>query len=105
MAIIPLKQTVTITRKGTLDEWGESTGVTTFKLKCRVEEGAKLIQNRFGAEVVSGAEITFDKLADIRYEDVIEFTNELGFTITQTPIKISPTRGVAGKALLTTVYI
>lgn len=104
MAIIPLKQSVTIQRKGEPDEWGEGGVSTSFTLKCRVDERTQVVQNQLGTEVVSGMEITLDKLPDVRYDDVIEYTNELGVTIRRTPIKIEPIRMINGKPALTAVY-
>lgn len=105
MAILPLKQTVTVTRQGEVDEWGEGGTTETFTLKCRVDEGSELVQNRLGEEVVAGASILFGKLVDIRYEDTIEYTNELNITISRSPIRISVTRNIGGKPWLTEVYV
>lgn len=106
MALIPLKQTVHINRPGETDEWGEViTEPQRFPVKCRVDERSQVVQNQLGDEVVSGAEITFDKLADIRYTDLIEYTNELDVTIKRNPIRIEPVRMINGKATLTAVYI
>lgn len=105
MALLPLKQTVTIKRKGETDRWGnEITPPVVKSMKCRVDEGSKLVQNQLGEEVVSGMEITFDKLADVKYTDTIEYTNELGETITRTPIRIEVVRMINGKPALTAVY-
>ncbi|WP_019241510.1 MULTISPECIES: hypothetical protein [Bacillus] len=104
MALLPLKQTITIKREGELDEWGESTGSSTSTLKCRVDESSKVVQNSLGNEVVAGMEITLNKLADIKYGDQIEYTNELGVTILREPIRIEVVRMINGKPVLTTVY-
>ena len=106
MAMIPMKQSVTIQRKGVKDEWGEEiTAPTSFTLKCRVDERTQVVQNQLGDEVVSGMEILFNKLPDVRYDDVIEYTNELGVTIKRTPIKIEPVRMINGKPTLTAVLL
>ena len=104
MAMIPLKQTITVTRPGVVDEWGEGGTPTTFTLKCRVDERTQIVQNQLGDEVVSGMEILLDKLADIRYDDVIKYTNELGVTVERTPMKIEPVRMINGKPVMTAVY-
>lgn len=104
MAMIPLRQSVTITRKGVVDEWGEGSAPTIFTLKCRVDERTTVVKNQLGNEVVSGMEITFDKLANIRYDDVIKYTNELGVTVERTPLKIEPIRMINGKPVMTAVY-
>jgi hypothetical protein len=113
MAIIPLKQTVTILREGEPDRWGNSTR-TEITLKCRIQEGAKLTRKTSamsGAnsisseEVVSTARIMFDKFVDIRLTDEIIYVDEAGNSRTYLPLNISRTRGLNGKAILTTVEV
>ena len=115
MAYVPLKQTVTIKRKGETDRWGnEITPPDTFTLKCRLEEGAKLTRRttqQSGAaqtlseEVVSSAQILFDKFTDIRLTDEILYTDESGNTRTYLPININRIRGLNGKPMLTEVEV
>ncbi|QVY62986.1 hypothetical protein [Cytobacillus gottheilii] len=115
MPIMPLKQTVTIRREGEVDRWGnELTPPTEFTIKCRVQEGAKLTRRtsqQSGAtqvlseEVVSSAQIFFDKFADIRLDDEILYTDESGNQRTYVPINIKRTRGMNGKAMLTEVEV
>jgi hypothetical protein len=115
MPMIPLKQTVTIKRKGETDRWGnEIAPPETFTLKCRVEEGAKLTRRtsqQSGAvqtlseEVVSSAQILFDKFVDVRLTDEILYTDESGNTRTYLPISINRTRGLNGKTVLTEVMV
>lgn len=105
MAIIPLKQSVTVERYLDDDEWGENGTMLTFDLKCRVDEGAKLVKDRAGNEVVSSAQILFNKLADVRFDDYVVYTNELGVTVREKPIAISPIRMINGKAALTEVAL
>lgn len=104
MAIIPLKQSVTIYRPGVEDKWGNASTSTSFTLKCSVNEVTETVRNQFDKETVSSMKVMFDKLQDIRYDDEIEYTNELGVTVKRSPIKIEPTR-LNGKPLLTTVYV
>jgi hypothetical protein len=110
MAILPMKQTVTIQRGDTLDEWGNVMPEQTFTLKCRVDEGSTLqvyrsAGTKISETVVASARILFDKLADIRETDTIVFVNELGATIKKNPIEINVKRGANGKPLLTEVVI
>ncbi|MCK1985171.1 MULTISPECIES: hypothetical protein [Peribacillus] len=105
MALIPLNQYVTIIRQGEADEWGEHhTPPNRIRMKCNLNEDSQLVQNQIGKEVVAGMEIIFDKLADIRYEDQIEYTNELNQTITRSPIRITPQRMINGKVVQTAVF-
>ncbi|KQL18854.1 hypothetical protein [Cytobacillus solani] len=115
MAIIPLKQTVTVKRKGETDRWGiEITPDIEFTLKCRVDEGAKLTRRTsqqpgavqtLSEEVVSSAQILFDKFTDIRLTDEILYTDESGNTRVYLPINVSRVRGLNGKAVLTEVLV
>jgi hypothetical protein len=115
MALIPLKQSVTIRRPGETDRWGnEVTPAIEFTLKCRVEEGAKLTRRTtqgsgtaqvVSEEIVSGAQLYFDKFADIKLTDEIIYTDESGNTRTYLPININRTRGLNGKTMLTEVEV
>lgn len=113
MAIIPMKQTVTRIRM-IGDEWEGTQTTDRTTLKCRVQEGAKLIRSNASAnsatgiqssEVVSSAQIYFDKLADVALTDRFEYTNELGISLTWAPITIEVKRDVGGKPMLTIVYV
>ncbi|MFE7820590.1 hypothetical protein ACFU1R_20535 [Priestia megaterium] len=105
MALIPLKQTATIIRQGEKDDWGNGSEPVELTLKCRAEETTATVQNQLGEESVSDVSFLFDKLPDIRYDDEISYTNELGVTVKRTPIKIKPIRMPNGKATLTQVYV
>ncbi|WP_102271302.1 hypothetical protein [Cytobacillus massiliigabonensis] len=115
MAILPLKQTVTIKRKGETDRWGNVvTPDIEFTLKCRVDDGAKLTRRTsqqpgavqtLSEEVVSSAQILFDKFADIHLTDEILYTDESGSTRVYLPINVNRVRGLNGKAVLTEVLV
>lgn len=105
MPIIPLKQSILITRAGDSDGWGGNTSSETFELKARVDEKTQVVQNQFGDEVVSSCEILLDKLADIRYNDDIKYEDELGRKVERKPLRIEPVRAINGKAILTAVYL
>lgn len=121
MPLVPMKQTVTITPAvlepdGTpqTDDWGRPVYGTPYTLKCRVQEGAKLVRSTSGAggvhgvasqEVVSVARIMFDKLVNISMSDMITFTDENGIVKTYTPISVEIVRGLNGKAILTVVNV
>ncbi|WP_404351672.1 hypothetical protein LG311_10270 [Sutcliffiella horikoshii] len=119
MPIVPMKQTITVTRALTdyvdgsprLDEWGNPIPDDIFTLKCRVDEGTRLSEsrssglNRDGETAVSTVRILFDKLADIQYTDLLSFENELGEKITGKPKEINVRRNVGGKPILTEVKL
>lgn len=105
MALIPLKQSVLIHKPAIVDDWGEVTAQPPITMKCRADERTDVVKNPQGAEVVSGVQLLFDKLPAISYDDVIEYTNEIGVTVKRKPVKIEPIRMVNGKPALTTVYL
>jgi hypothetical protein len=105
VAIIPLKQTVTITKPGGLDEWGNTVPGPSIVYKCRIDEGSALVKNQNGEEVVSSARILIEKLADVDYGDDVTYSNELGKTFTEKPIRISVLRGPDGKPWFTEVRV
>lgn len=105
MPIIPLKQSITVVRYGDIDEWGGGNVKETLIFRARVDEKTQVVQNQFGDELVSSAEIMLDKLADIRYDDDIVYEDELGREIKRKPLRIEPLRGINGKAILTVVYV
>lgn len=105
MPLIPLNQTVTVTKPSSTDGWGVPIPGSIAVLKARVSEGTRVVTNRYGDEAVSSMTVFLDKLADVAYDDTITFTNELGVTIERTPISIQPKRGVNGKAILTEVFV
>lgn len=105
MAIIPLKQEVTIHRGGSTDDWGYPLPGEIITYKARVDEKTEVVQNQAGEEVVTGVQIWLDKLADIRYSDEICYIDELERETKRKPVKIEPVRGINGKAVLTTVYL
>lgn len=115
MGVMPFKQTVTIKRKGEADRWGNSTTtVPPFILKCRFEEKAKLTRHSstqagtaqvLSEEVVSQAQIYFDKFADIQLTDEIEYTDESGQVRTYYPINVERIRNISGKVILTVVNV
>lgn len=110
MALVPMKQEIRVVRGGELDEWGNPLPDDEFTHKCRVDEGTFLIEYRASSnvtsrEVVAKVRILLDKLVDIRFDDVISYTNELDETVKGKPKKINVKRHINGKPLMTEVYI
>lgn len=111
MPIVPMKQTITVQRGGGLDEWGNPIPGELNTLKCRVDEGSRLSVSRSGGlsrdgeTEVSVVRIILDKLADIRYDDTLTYTNELGEAMTGKPKEINVKRNVGGKAIVTEVKL
>jgi hypothetical protein len=110
MPIVPMKQTVIRKRGGGLDDWGNPLPAISTTLKCRVDEGSTLTRymsagTSSSETVVANARILFDKLADITYDDLIVFTNELGTTIERKPKEINVKRDGSTKPIMTEVFI
>lgn len=107
MAMIPLKQEIVIKRAlEESDGWGnKKVSEEEIAWKCRVDDIAETIENVEGKETVVSLKIILDKLADIGYEDTINYVDELGVLTSKKPEKIQPLRGFNGKALFTVVYI
>lgn len=106
MPIIPLKQTVEHAKLiGTDPDYGDPIYADPVSLKCRFQEGAKLVRNQHGDEVVSMGTFLLNKLVEVGLSDTLTFTNELGTATTHTPIAISVKRDVSGKPLFTEVNV
>lgn len=112
MAIMPMKQTVTRIRKYG-NEWDGTNSETPTDMKCAIMEGTKMVRSTSGttgaqsvssSEVISSAQIYFDKLADIQLTDELEYTNELGIIRKYLPITIEVKR-LNGKPILTVVSV
>lgn len=105
MPIVPMKQSITITKTSDSDGWGGGTKLPPVTYKARVDEKTQVVQNQLGAEAVSSCEIMLDKLVDVHYNDDIKYVDELGREIERKPIRIEPIRAINGKALVTVVYL
>lgn len=105
MALIPLKQRATVITPGELDDWGEYTGGTEKVYKVRVDNSIKTLENRAGEEVVTTAQVWFDKYPEITYESTIVYEDEWGNKIRRQPELIEPLRMINGKPTLTIVHL
>lgn len=107
MAIIPLKQTVTIIPcTGNTTDFNVPEMGTPYALKCRYQETVTLVTSiASGKEAVSKATIYFDGFVDMNENTRIQYTNEAGQTVTHTPLSIAVKRHINGKAILTVVYV
>ncbi|RSL29094.1 hypothetical protein D7Z54_33055 [Salibacterium salarium] len=105
MPLIPLKQSITITKPGEDDGWGGTTPGEEVELSARVTETHEVVTNQHGDEMTSTARIYVDGLADVTYADTVLYADELGRTIDKEPISIAPVRGIAGASLLTKIHL
>lgn len=103
--IVPLKQTALIHKPDVYDDWGDIVRQPSYELICRAVERTEVVKNQQGQEVVSSVKIRFDRMQDIRYDDAIEYTNEIGVTIKRKPLSIGYNRWFDGKAVFTVVHL
>lgn len=113
MPLIPMKQTVTVTPAAS-DDWDGAAAGVPYTLKCRISEGTKLVRKAStqggvsssdNGEVVSVAQIYFDKLVSIAASDTISYTDENGEVCVYRPISTEVKRNLAGKPILTVVNV
>lgn len=107
MAIVPLKQTVTV-RKWLADNddgWSVEDWSEPITYKVRATERVEIVTNPIGEEKTASVKLLFDKLPDITYVDEITYINELDVKITRTPLSIKPIRMVNGKPTLTAIHL
>ncbi|MCS1350319.1 hypothetical protein [Mechercharimyces sp. CAU 1602] len=106
MSLVPLKQTVTITKSsGELDEWGNPIPADPVEYACRVKEGSEIVTDSRGDEVVASLTVLLYKLVDVGYGDNFAYTNELGITTEGSPKRIDVIRDFGGKPLFTRVRL
>jgi hypothetical protein len=107
MAILPLKQKITVTPcTGDSSDFGVPEMGAPTVMKCRYQETVTLVTSiSSGKEVVSKATIFFDGFVDINERTRLEYINESGQTLTHTPLSIAVKRHINGKAILTVVYV
>lgn len=106
MPVIPLKQTVIHTPMNGIDpDWNTPIPGDPVSVKCRFQEGARLVRNAQGGEVVSVGTFYFDRLYSVDLADTFTYTDENNRTTTYTPIAISVKRALNGKPILTEVSV
>ncbi|MGM0807514.1 MAG: hypothetical protein ACQET8_22675 [Bacillota bacterium] len=93
-----------------LDEMGYPLSPIETTYSCRVDEGSKLVKfmnsgNVTGKTPVIKARILLDGLVNVRYEDSIVYTNELGVTIERVPEEINVKRWIDNSPFMTEVFI
>lgn len=104
MALVPLKNVVTITPV-VKDAWGEKTLGVPIEVKCRIEDAVATVTNELGKEVVAKAKIYFDKDVTIGYDDIITYTDSGNRVQKSKPINISAVRFINGKTVLLVVTV
>lgn len=105
MALVPMNQTVKITKPATLDDWGQPVPSRSATYRCRLDQSSERVRGQDGKEVVARASILLDGLVGVGYADLIEFTDEAGNNYKYKPVAISVIRDFAGKPLFTKVVV
>lgn len=104
MALVPLRQYVTVYPPGNDDPWNPIPTVP-FTLKCRFQESIEVVRNQYGAEVVSSAQIFLAKDAEVTVNHTFEYEDESGIKTTYTPHNVQPKRWLNGAPILKVVYV
>ncbi|MCW2278735.1 hypothetical protein [Heliophilum fasciatum] len=103
--MIPLKQTVSITKGGELDAWGVPAAGIQTAYKCRIDEKTDRIQGPNGGEVQTTADILIKGLVQIGFSDAIEWVDESGLAYVKSPLVVQVIRDLGGKPLFTKVTV
>lgn len=104
MALIPLRQSITVYPPGNDDPWNPEPSVP-FALKCRFQESIEVVRNQHGAEVVSSAQIFLAKDAEVTVNHTFVYEDENGTKTTYTPHNVTRKRWLNGKSILTVVFV
>ena len=106
MALIPLKQSVTVTPASSeTDRFNRPVMGEPYTLKARVHDEIKTVQSVEGKEVVSTCTIFLDKNAKVTAKDKITYKDDDGVTRAYTPISVGTKRHINGKPILKVVYV
>lgn len=105
MALIPLKDSATITKVNGADPWDGASNGASVTHKCRIDEGTKLVRNQNGEEVVSNTQILFDRIVAVAYSDDVSWTDASGVLRKRKPTAIGVIKDIASKPLFTEVYV
>jgi hypothetical protein len=110
-----MHQKVTILRKSkTSDGWGGQIDLPPVEVKCRINDGAKVMKNASamhsirdvrGKEIVATGEIFFDKHIDLDLDDQIQYIDELGNKVIYSILSVKVIRGLSGKPMLSVVTV
>lgn len=108
MALIPLKQEVTIIKAASdqLDIYGNPIEGEHVVYKCRIDEQSERVQAQNGEDAVASASIMIAGLVDVDYNDYVQYTDELGRVTKKRPLRIEVVRAFNSKKVyFTVVYI
>ena len=105
MALIPLNQKIKIHKPDGEDEWGYPIEGETVELEARVDEEINKVTNPAGDEVITSLEAIVDGLPDVKYDDEVEYEDELGRVTKRKPQLIEPIRMISGDAIMTSIHL
>jgi hypothetical protein len=105
LAIVPMKDTVTIVKSGGVDGWGEPIPGETITTKGRVSEKTTMVVNQNGEEIKSRYSILLPPKVIVEYGDEVSFVSSSGATITGNPESISAVKNFGGKVIFRKVNL
>ena len=103
--MIPVPDTITVTKASELDDWGQPLPGQSLTIKCRIDQTSKLVRSQDGKEVVASAVILMLGLVQIRYSDLIEWVDEARNNYAWPPLVVAVIRDLNGKPILTKVVV
>lgn len=103
--MIPLPDTVTVIRAGTLDKWGEASEAGRETYRGRVDPKVETVTDQTGREVVTKATILLRGAVQVGAGDLIEWTDAVGVLHTEKPVSVAILRDLGGKPLFTQVKV
>jgi len=109
--MIPFNQSIKVLKRVDEDDWGKPIydEDNLVSVECRVDEGSHLTSDikskQTGKNIIPDARILIEGLADIKYEDRIIYTDELGNTIDKLPERITVRRDMGGSVILTEILL
>jgi hypothetical protein len=105
MALIPLKDSISVTKPSGTDDWGQPIPGVSNTYDCRIDEGTKLVRNQNGAEVVVNTHIMIGGGVAVSYDDDVTWTDSTGVERTKNPVSIGTIKDIASKVLFTEVSL
>jgi hypothetical protein len=105
MAIVPMKDSVTIVKSGGIDGWGQPIPGETIQTKGRVSEATTLVVGQNGEEIASRYTILLPPSVIVGYGDEVSFTASDGSLVKGNPVSIKAVKDYGGKVILRKVSL
>jgi hypothetical protein len=105
MALVPMKDSITIVKSDGIDGWGEPIPGETITAKGRVTENTAVVINQNGEEVASRFSILLPASVIVGYGDEVSFIDSTGATVNGNPVAIKAIKDYVGKVILRKVNL